>query len=104
MCVPESSKRQRERERERKLLISNCLMAEPRERGRDVEKEKDKNVTDLTWKTAMSSRNGLSEMRTTSAAGTRYLMLSVRWSRIIMELVDTTNRTGDNCTNTMANM
>lgn len=50
--------------------------------------------TDLTWKTAMSSRNGLSEMRTISAAGTRYLMLRVRWSRIIMEVVDTTNKTG----------
>jgi hypothetical protein len=42
----------------------------------------------------MSSRNGLSEMRTISAAGTRYLMLRVRWSRIIMEVVDTTNKTG----------
>ncbi len=51
-------------------------------------------VTDLTWNTAMSSRKGLSEMRTISAAGTRYLMFRVRWSRIIMELVDTTNRTG----------
>jgi hypothetical protein len=52
--------------------------------------------TDLTWKTAMSSRKGLSEMRTISAAGTRYLMFKVRWSRIIMELVETTNRTGTN--------
>lgn len=53
-------------------------------------------ITDLTWKTAMSSRKGLSEMRTISAAGTRYLMFKVRWSRIIMELVETTNRTGTN--------
>lgn len=58
-------------------------------------KEKDE-ITDLTWKTAMSSRNGLSEMRTISDAGTRYLIFKVRWSKIIMELVDTTNSTGTN--------
>ena len=56
----------------------------------------DGQLTDLTWKTAMSSRKGLREMRTTSAAGTRYLIFSVRWSMMIIELVDTTKSTGDN--------
>jgi len=54
-------------------------------------------ITALTWNTAISSENGLSDNLKMSAAGILYLICIVLWSITNMELVEMTKRIGTNC-------